>query len=216
MLEPLLTRRRARDEVRVLLKSMIEDGALPGGTRLDEVRLSQRIGVSRTPLREALIALEAEGIVRSAPNRGFVVVRADAALVREIYPIKGALESAALRLGAAEARARVPELRAINAKLAVETSKTRMHKLDEQFHELLLAGCRNERLMAMIDTFRSQAARVDGAHKRGMADRDGSCRQHEALLNALEAGDYDGAETQLRAHFRLGAEVVVRWLEENS
>ena len=195
---------------------MIGDGSLPGGTRLDEMRLSQRIGVSRTPLREALIAMEAEGLVRSAPNRGFVVVRADAELVREIYPIKAALESAALRLGAEEARARVPELRAINAKLAAETSKTKMHKLDAQFHELLLAGCKNEGLMAMVDTFRSQAARVDGAHKRGMADRDGSCRQHEAVLEALEAGDYDAAETRLRTHFQLGAEVVVKWLEENT
>jgi DNA-binding GntR family transcriptional regulator len=180
------------------------------------VRLSQRIGVSRTPLREALIAIEAEGLVRSAPNRGFTVVRADAEFVREIYPIKGALESAALRLGADEARARVPELRAINAKLAAETSKVKMYRLDAQFHDVLLAGCKNERLMAMIDSFRAQAARIDGAHKRGMADRDGSCRQHETVLEALEAGDYDAAETRLRTHFRLGSEVVVRWLEENT
>jgi DNA-binding GntR family transcriptional regulator len=216
MPEPLLTRRRARDDVRDLLKTMIRDGALPGGARLDEVRLSQRIGVSRTPLREALIAIEAEGLVRSAPNRGFTVVRADAEFVREIYPIKGALESAALRLGADEARARVPELRAINAKLAAETSKVKMYRLDAQFHDVLLAGCKNERLMAMIDSFRAQAARIDGAHKRGMADRDGSCRQHETVLQALEAGDYDAAETRLRTHFRLGSEVVVRWLEENT
>jgi DNA-binding GntR family transcriptional regulator len=87
MQTPLLTRRRARDDVRDLLKSMIRDGALPGGARLDEVRLSERLGVSRTPLREALIAIEAEGMVRSTPNRGFIVVRADAELVREIYPI---------------------------------------------------------------------------------------------------------------------------------
>jgi DNA-binding GntR family transcriptional regulator len=216
MPEPLLTRRRARDDVRDLLKTMIGDGSLPGGTRLDEMRLSRRIGVSRTPLREALIAMEAEGLVRSAPNRGFIVVRADAELVREIYPIKAALESAALRLGADEARARVSELRAINGKLAAETSKLKMHRLDAQFHDLLLAGCKNERLMAMVDTFRVQAARVDGAHKRGMADRDGSCRQHEAVLEALEAGDYDAAETRLRTHFRLGSQVVVKWLEENT
>lgn len=216
MPEPLLTRRRARDDVRALVKTMIRDGALPGGARLDEVRLSQRIGVSRTPLREALIALEAEGLVRSAPNRGFTVVRADAELVREIYPIKGALESAALRLGAEAARANLPELRAINARLARETSKARMYRLDAQFHELLLAGCKNERLMAMIDSFRAQAARVDGAHRRGMADRDGSCRQHASVLDALEAGDDDAAEAALRRHFHLGAAVVIQWLEENT
>ena len=216
MPEPLLIRRRARDDVRDLVRTMIREGDLPGGARLDEVQLSQRIGVSRTPLREALIAIEAEGLVRSSPNRGFIVVRADAELVREIYPIKGALESAALRLGADEARARVPELRAINDKLAAETSKAKMHKLDSQFHDVLLAGCKNERLMAMVDTYRAEARRVDGAHKRGMADQHGSCRDHAGVLDALEAGDFDQAETRLRAHFRRGADVVIGWLEANT
>jgi DNA-binding GntR family transcriptional regulator len=110
----------------------------------------------------------------------------------------------------------LPELRAVNAKLAAESSKAKMHKLDAQFHTLLLAGCKNERLMTMVDTYRAEAARVDGAHKRGMADQKGSCRDHDAVLDALEAGDFDEAETRLRAHFRRGADVVIGWLEANT
>jgi DNA-binding GntR family transcriptional regulator len=83
-----ITRSRIRDQIKALLSTMIQEGALRSAQHLDEVGLSQRLGVSRTPLREALIALESDGLVRSIPNKGFVVVDANRALVREVFPIR--------------------------------------------------------------------------------------------------------------------------------
>ena len=91
---------RTRDQVRDALRAMILDGQIRSSSRIEEVDIGESLGVSRTPVREALIALEQEGLVRSRPNRGFIVAPADADLVSEAFPVLGALEAAALRLWA--------------------------------------------------------------------------------------------------------------------
>jgi len=208
-----ISRHRARDQVRTVLETLIRKGELPGGARLEEVELSRRIGVSRTPLREALIALEEDGLVQSSPNKGFSVVPANEALVREIYPILGALEGAALRLSLPQLRAAVPELKAINDKLSRATDKARQYELDMQFHDRLTRGCGNPRLLKLLDTHWTQARRFDGAQRRGTADRDGSCREHAEIVRAIEGGRVGAAVETLVAHWRRGEDVVIDWLK---
>lgn len=207
-----ISRHRARDQVRTLLERLIRKGDLPGGARLEEVALSKRIGVSRTPLREALIALEEYGLVTSSPNKGFCVVHANEALVREIYPILGALEGAALRLALPRLPAAAPELKALNDKLSRATSKARQYELDRQFHARLTRSCGNPRLLKLLDTHWAQARRFDGALRRGTADRDGSCREHTEIVRAIENGRVEAAVESLIAHWRRGEDVVINWL----
>lgn len=214
MQEPLLVRRRARDEVRDLVRDMIGRGALAGGARLDEVALSERIGVSRTPLREALIALEGEGLVQSTPNKGFTVVVANEALVREVFPILAALEAAAVRLSGQALVKAAPELAAVNQALLGARSKPKQYELDSAFHRHLTAGCGNARLLKLLTTHRDIACRFDGAHARGMADQAGSCEEHTAIVAAIERGRLDKAADLLIAHWRRGEDVVIAWLKE--
>jgi DNA-binding GntR family transcriptional regulator len=210
--QPLLQIRRAREGVSDLLRGMILTGALRGDERLEEIALSQRIGVSRTPLREALITLEEEGWVRSTPNKGFSVRAADAGAVREIYPILGALEAAAIQ-GSGEALiAAAPRLCEINRKLSTETQKERQHELDSAFHATLVRDCGNPRLLKLIRDHWGLARRFDGAHSRGTADREGSCREHEEIIAAIEGKDFAGAAVALTRHWARGVETVVRWL----
>jgi DNA-binding GntR family transcriptional regulator len=211
-----ITRHRARDQVRTILEKLIRRGELSGGARLEEVELSRRIGVSRTPLREALIALEEDGLVQSSPNKGFTVVPANEALVREIYPILGALEGAALRLSLPQLKAAAPELKAINDKLSRATDKARQHEFDMQFHARLTHGCGNPRLLKLLDTHWTQARRFDGAQRRGTADREGSCREHAEIVRAIEDGRAAAAVEALIAHWRRGEDTVINWLRGGS
>lgn len=207
---------RARDEVRDALRGMILSGDVPPDGRVEEIELSTRLGVSRTPVREALIALESEGLVRSRPNRGFVVLPLDAAQVRETYPVLAALESAALKLSAEHLQAALPDLRDINRRLAGERSRARQHELDRAFHDRLTRDCGNPRLLTLLQAEWTRARRFDGAFERGTADQAGSCAEHDLVIAAIEAGRLDEAAAVLEQHWRRGIEVVVKWLNEKS
>jgi DNA-binding GntR family transcriptional regulator len=211
-----ITLSRARDEVCDALRDMILSGDIRPDGRMEEIELSARLGVSRTPVREALIALEQEGLVASRPNRGFLVLPIDADLVRETYPVLGALEAAAVRLGGERLKEAVPRLRELNRKLATERNRARQHELDHAFHALLTGASGNARLASLLRAEWNRARRFDGAHERGMADQDGSCAQHEEIIVAIEAGRFEAAGRSLDEHWRRGIEVVVKWLNEKS
>ena len=193
---------------------MIVAQSPPAGRRLEEVALSRQIGVSRTPLREALISLEAEGLVVSEPNKGFSVAPLDEKLVREIYPLLAALEATALERASANVAELLPQLRSVNARLAQETRPKRQYDLDREFHRLLVSACGNERLRRFVEGLWWQARRSDGGPRRGTANRDGSCREHGQILEALAAGKNEKAAGLLRRHWRRGEDVVAAWLRE--
>ena len=211
-MELLLVRMRARDQVKTLLQSMIGEGTLAGGEHLDEIGLSRRIGVSRTPLREALIALEGEGLVQSVPNKGFRVVAASEALVREVFPILAALESQAVLLAGPKLISNVRELVAINELLANTTRKAKQYAFDVAFHKLLTEQCGNQRLIRLLESHRLLARRFDGASARGTADQKGSCDEHAQIVAAVKGGKLTRAAELLIAHWQRGEDVVIEWL----
>ncbi len=204
---------RARDEVRDRLRALIVGGGLASGARVEEVEVAHHLGVSRTPVREALIALEAEGLVEAQPHRGYRVAPADAALVRETYPILAALEATALRMTGPAIFDAVLELRTLTFELGRETRRERQYELDHAFHRRLVSDCGNSRLLTLIEIEHTRASRFDGAHRRGTADRDGSCADHLAIVEAIAAQNLDGAERALLRHWERGVEVVTDWLE---
>jgi DNA-binding GntR family transcriptional regulator len=205
---------RARDEVCRVLRSRIVDGRLGRDVRIAEVELAEELGVSRTPVREALILLEDQGLISSRPHRGYLAVAADEELVRETFPVLGALETAAVRLGFERLRETIPALRKLNEALATEPRRERQYDLDRRLHEGLTAPCANARLLALLEQERARAARFDGAHDRGMAALESSCRDHAAMLDAIEAGDPERAAALLGKHWEAGVEVVVGWLRQ--
>lgn len=210
----VLQPRRTRDGVLDILRRLIADGELVGGVRLEEIELAKRMGVSRTPVREALITLEAQGWVRASPNKGVRVIAADQQMVVELYPILAALEAEAVLASGPSLVVAAGKLRAINRKLAVETRKPRQHALDAAFHRLLVERCGNPRLLRLIETHWGLAECVDGAADRGIANRQGSCEQHEAIIDAIAAGDIEQAASLLRQHWHGGIAVVTKWLRD--
>jgi DNA-binding GntR family transcriptional regulator len=214
MIHQTIELRTARQLTRDHVRAMIIDGQLSSDTRLEEVKLSKLIGISRTPLREALITLEEEGLVRSTPHKGFVVVKPNEEFVRESYPILAALEAMAVRTSGQALRDGVPRLRALNAALVEETEKPGQYGLDRAFHAALTEHCGNERLLMLLGRERARVQLVDGSHRRGMADLAGSVAKHAAIVDAIERGRSEDAVELLLGHWREGMEVVSRWLRE--
>jgi DNA-binding GntR family transcriptional regulator len=208
-----IPRFRARDQVRNVLRHSIVSGLLGPGERLDETRLALKLGASRTPLREALIALEEEGLVQSKPNRGFTVAKLDETLVRETYLILGALESSAVETGGDALVAQKSQLAAINNRLARESQPARRHALDREFHRSLVKPCGNKTLLQLLATQWNQAQRIDGGKKRGIANLAGSCEDHSAIVTAIGKGDLEDAAARVRLHWRNGVDVVTRWMK---
>ena len=142
------------------IRQMILSGDLAMGARIIETRIAEHLGQSRTPIREALRLLASDGLVVFEPNRGYEVVCYTPADVREIYSCRVLLESEAVRLvadrglspeRAASLEALLDEAdAAFAAELAPEILRQQFLAVNNQFHQLLYAGCGNEMLLSMI------------------------------------------------------------------
>lgn len=207
---------RAADQAYFALRDMIAAGAFDADERIEEIPLSERLGVSRTPVREALQRLACEGLVICRPNRGYRIVPAGEELVRESYPILGALEATAVRLAGEQLADSADRLEALVDALEEAEDPAAQYELDHDFHRLLVRDCGNARLVGLIETERVRAQRFDGAHRRGTHDRRGSCAEHRAILAAIREGRNETAAELVEMHWRRGVETVAAWLAEQS
>lgn len=207
-----------RTQVSDLLRERIIDGRLPAGSRLVESRLIKAMGVSRTPLREALLGLEKEGLVESIANKGFHVTPANPLEVADLYPVLSTLEALAIRSSDRFSKDHCKTLRSLNERIRNCKNREKLYRLDLSWHKSLCSGCQNSRLLEIIDAIRLrlQVNRFDGAERRGMADVASSCDQHEAVIVALEKGDLEAAAGHIESHWRFGTQVVLSWIDEQA
>lgn len=209
----MINRSPLRTQVLEIIRNWILNGDLRAGSRIEEPALAARIGVSRTPLREALLHLERDGLIRSEQGKGFRVAPLSVEMIREIYPIIGALERLALRLAEPPTREVCAELWNINTELASsQLDAGRQFELDRTWHKLLLQRCPNERLLEMNNDLTVLIRRFDCGDTRGVADVAESCRHHADILSTIEAGDLAGASNKLEAHWVACIEPVETWL----
>lgn len=202
-----------RERTREVLLDRLLKAELKPGQRLHETSLSEQLGVSRTPLREALRGLQQDGLVEYLPNRGFSVPELNETAVREIYPMLGHLEALALQLCSRHSKSDLQALRALNNRMArPELSTRERYRADRQWHELLVASHFNRTLSQTVRSLHQRVALYDGAWKRGLADIVNSCGEHAAIVDRLEVGDVDGAAKDLIAHWERGVSVVIDWL----
>jgi len=220
-MEPI-RRESLRERVRDAVRSRIVEGELEPGAALREATLSAELGVSRTPVREALWQLEREGMVRSAPERGFSVAPLTVEEAESLFPIVGALHGLAVResfeKGDGVSANRVAVLRAMNVEIRERSSErggaAKAFALDVKWHGLLLAGCGNARLMELIATHREASRRYDLAYFREAGDGLVSADEHDGVLDALERGDWRSASRLLEEHWVSGVAPLRGWLEK--
>jgi DNA-binding GntR family transcriptional regulator len=211
---PAIARAPLRSEVRKLLLEEILRGDLAPAAGITEAELSARIGVSRTPLREALLALEREGFLTATPGRGFSVrplTRADA---EEIYPVLWTLEGLALRLAWPIARPRQLELEQANRRLeSARRDPLIALARDREWHSLLLADCRNRRLLASIANLKDQASRYEDAFMRHSSQVITSVKQHRDIQAAIRRDALDDALRLLEENWRVSLDFLGPWLD---
>ncbi len=184
-----------------------------GGERLSDVTLAAQLGVSRTPVRQALHRLTEDGLVVSDPRRGFWVRTFTAHDVREIYVLRGALEVLALRLAA-------PRLDPSDLKrhlLEVSDLRANRHAYpvahhlrgDLHLHNLLILNSHNSRLIRALATLRSQHSMFQVQDSSYPLRVELAARDHELVLSALINGDVNLAATLMAEHIERSGEAVL-------
>jgi DNA-binding GntR family transcriptional regulator len=179
-------------------------GRFPAGAELSEVALGAELGVSRTPVHEAIGRLTVDGLVEPMTNRQVRVISPGARGIREIYEMRRLLEPAAAERAAARlTSAQLDSLRDAARSLADNSDRddwpTRAIDFDIQFHDLLAAASGHERLAAEITKYR----RLVRALCRATGSRDNlrqAFREHLVILDALEARDGRAAAAAMAAH----------------
>ena len=192
------------DEVAAQLRDRIFAGELMPGTFLDEARLAEQLQISRTPLREALKVLTAEGLVRHEPRRGCFVNEVTEQDLDEIFPVLALLEGRCAREAATNATdADLQELEILHDKLNRHAKARRItdyYAANFAIHEAIITLANNRWLALVISDLRKivKLARLQQLHAPGRLDQ--SLSEHMALVAALTARDPEGAEAAMRTH----------------
>ena len=214
---PIL-RRSLAGELVERLHDMILEGALRPGDKISEQQLCSRFAVSRTPLREALKVLAAEGLVVLAPNRGASVARISPREIDELFPIMGALEALAGELAcpriddAAVARLRGMHERMVRHYEAGEAAP--YLRLNREIHEAIFAAAGNAMLTQLYHTLMARTHAVRFTARKSPERWREAVEDHERIVAALEARDGPALAAILRLHLRHKAAMVHESLDE--
>lgn len=204
-----------RHQVRDLIAEQLWSGKFSFGDDLNEARLAEELGVSRTPLREGLVMLASEGLIEARPNRGFHVPAADPKAVAELYPILGSLEALAVQESTGDLQCLATDLDKINARLKKPTANgLQRNTTDVDWHVRLVANCPNETLRREIISLRARSRIIDGALFRGLANLEGSFAEHEAIAATIAERRLAKAAIMVIDHWHKGIGVVTAWIEE--
>ena len=194
------------------LRTMAAAFEFKPGERINESALSRRLGASRTPLREALNRLVAEGFIEFQSGRGFFCRPLSPERIVHLYQARVAVECEAVRHAALNAQAE--ELEALDTALSQTAEEyagcsdpLRLLALDEDFHLRLTALSRNPELVRMLQTIYDKIRFVRAADLRQLqAQGNTNTERHRAILNLVAAGDEEGASNAMRNHIERRAE----------
>ena len=212
-------RRKVTDWVYEELKTAIVDLRLAPGHPLREATLAEQLGVSKTPIREAITRLEQEGLVETTSFKGAVVTDYSRQDLIEIYELRELLELAAVRIAAEsmddQGRARLERISEESQKLK-KGDPARLATLLSQFDDVLFEQVHNSRIKALIENLRAHLTRI-GHLTEGIPGRiEASVDQHERVVEAIAARDPVAAEKYLRDHIRSVCDDQLRALAEAS
>lgn len=209
----LLDRSNLSDSAVTLVRQMIVDGVFPPGQRINEVHLAEKLGISRTPLREALTRLVAEGAIISRPRIGFVACPLTLEEFEQIYPIRAILDPHALRLAGLPTSKQLSRLEAMNKKIEKATEPATASSLDDSWHLELLSQCPNRVLIELIEQFMRRTRRYEIALMRENRNVNRTLQGHQTIIEALNRGDLDAACIALQENMESGKDPIVEWLK---
>ncbi|MEW2630329.1 GntR family transcriptional regulator [Streptomyces sp. NPDC048389] len=203
----------AAERVYTHIKQAVLDRRYEGGTLLTEGELAEAVGVSRTPVREALLKLEVEGLIKLYPKKGALVLAVSAQEIRDVVETRLLVEEFAVRRAVpapAALVARLEELLAEQRRHAEAGDLASFAVSDRCFHAEIVKHAGNEILSKLYDQLRDRQLRMGVAMMQALPDRvSRNYEEHAEILDRIRAGDAEGAAGCVRGH--LGrVEVLVR------
>ncbi len=209
-----------RDVVFQTLKDAILRGILHPGDRLMEVAIAERLGVSRTPVREALRMLEKEGLVLNTPKRGAAVSGMSVKDMEDVLEIREALEELAVRLAcdriSDEGRVQLKQKKTEFEESLKKGEINRIAKCDESFHDVIFSETGNPKLVAMLENLRNQIYRYRLEYLKDEANYPALLEEHEAICNGIMQNEKQDVATVMRKHINNQVDAVKIIIEKTN
>ena len=211
-----------RDVVFNTLREAILRGELKPGERLMEIQLANKLGVSRTPIREAIRKLELEGLVLMIPRKGAEVAQVTEKSLRDVLEVRRALENLAVQLACLRMSPQTladlkAAARAFEEILGGE-DVTAVAEADVAFHDVIYMATDNQRLISLLNNLREQMYRYRVEYLKKKECHKQLLWEHQEIIRAIEAGEIDVATKITEQHIDNQVEAVsdaLRHLEEN-
>jgi DNA-binding GntR family transcriptional regulator len=202
------------------LKQVIRDGVLPPGYQGSEQEIANKLKMSRTPVHEAIIRLQSEGLVKVLPKRGVLVCAISPEDMREIFDVIIAFESLAAELLAglpeSERQAKADALDALNASMGRALEKNDLvawAKADDEFHRLLVESCGNGRIARIAETIMDQSHRARMLTLKWRPIPTKSVEEHQQIVDAIRKGLKVQAHNRVRDHRARARDLLLPLLE---
>ncbi|MBO9520435.1 MAG: GntR family transcriptional regulator [Nocardioidaceae bacterium] len=194
--EPSLPRSLLRDDVYTRLRDAIVDGTLVPGERLRDQELASWLGVSRTPVREALLRLGQAGLVQASPGRSTTVATLDARAIHDAQSVVAVMHRLAVEQAVPQLRAEdLAAMRAANKRFATALRRGDAEAAiaaDDEFHAIPVRAAANTALESVLEQYTPVLRRLERLRFSSLAGRD-SVALHNTLVDLCEAGDTEGA-----------------------
>ncbi len=206
-----------RDIVFRNLRKAIITGELPPGERLLETQLGEKLGVSRTPIREAIRKLELEGLVVMVPRKGAQVAQFTPKDIKDVLEVRAALEALAVRL----ACQRMDERSFLRLQLVIteyeyaakENDIETMIEKDVEFHEIIFNATENDKLIQMFGNLGEQVHRFRIAYLKNTEESISVQEEHMEILQALRDKDADKAAQLAMTHIDKQSESIIKFIQ---
>jgi DNA-binding GntR family transcriptional regulator len=197
---------KASDKIRMEIETAIREGVLLPGDAIDEAELAAQYKVSRTPIREALIQLQAQGMLTSLPRGGMMVAKMDLQQLLSLWELLAELEGVAVRLACQrmtpEERRAITELHEQSSKIAEADDMAGWQESNLRFHELIYRGTRNPYLRQEVLRMRARTGYYRRHAFAALGQIRSSFEQHRQIVEAFNANDAEAASLAMLAHMR--------------
>ncbi|MDF2519520.1 MAG: transcriptional regulator, GntR family [Clostridia bacterium] len=208
-----------REIVFETIRNAIISGDLKPGERLMEVQVAERLGVSRTPVREAIRKLELEGLVIMLPRKGAFVADLSVKDLTEVMEIRAALEGLAAGLASIridDAEIEELEVAAHEFHKAIEENVEELIQRDVEFHEAMFRASRNERLIQLNSNLREQVQRFRELYHKKVNKSKETAREHYEIVEAISERDVKKAERLARNHIENAEKSILKMMESEN
>lgn len=207
-----------RDVVFNTLRKAILKGDLKPGERLMEIALAEKLGVSRTPIREAIRKLELEGLVVMAPRKGAKVASITERDLNDVLEVRKGMDELAVRLACERITPeQLDELDLVEKKflnLIDSENLTELAEVDVEFHDIIYQATNNKRLIQLLNNLREQMYRYRIEYLKDSAVRRLLAKEHKSICEALRAHDKDSALRYAYVHIDNQQKAIIRSLNE--